>query len=208
VIHDSLDGVLVGQDPFMIEKLWQDMYWRVRGIARKGVAFQAIAAIDIALWDLKGKVLNQPIYLLLGPAHETVPIYGSGGWTNYSEGELVAEQMGYVEGGIPRVKMKVGKDFGRSEREDIARLAAVRKAVGDDVEIYVDANNGYYAKQAIKMSQIFEQFDCTVRWQPQISKSLKFLEQMKKAKVFGGRKCRLMVMTALGNRLRIDQGWD
>jgi L-alanine-DL-glutamate epimerase-like enolase superfamily enzyme len=106
------------------------------------------------------------------------------------------------------VKMRVGKDFGRSEREDIARLAAVRKAVGDDVEIYVDANNGYYAKQAIKMSQIFEQFDCTVRWQPQISKSLKFLEQMKKAKVFGGRKCRLMVMTALGNRLRIDQGWD
>ena len=99
MIHDSLDGVLVGQDPFMIEKLWQDMYWRVRGIARKGVAFQAIAAIDIALWDLKGKVLNQPIYLLLGPAHETVPIYGSGGWTNYSEGELVAEQMGYVEGG-------------------------------------------------------------------------------------------------------------
>jgi len=159
VIHDNLSGVLIGQDPFMIEKLWQDMFWRVRGFGRKGVAFQAIAAIDIALWDLKGKVLDQPIYRLLGPAHETVPIYGSGGWTNYSQDELVAEQMGYVERGIPRVKMKVGKDFGQSEAEDIDRLEAVRRAVGDDVEIYVDANNGYYAKQAIKMSQIFEQYD-------------------------------------------------
>jgi L-alanine-DL-glutamate epimerase-like enolase superfamily enzyme len=181
VIHDSLDGVLVGQDPFMIEKLWQDMYWRVRGIGRKGVAFQAIAAIDIALWDLKGKVLNQPIYRLLGPAHETVPIYGSGGWTNYSEGELVAEQMGYVERGIPRVKMKVGKDFGRSEREDIARLAAVRKAVGDDVEIYVDANNGYYAKQAIKMSKIFEQFDVGWFEEPVLADDIPGLAQISQA---------------------------
>ena len=74
VIHQNLGGVLVGQDPFMIEKLWQDMYWRVRGFGRKGIAFQAIAAIDIALWDLKGKVLDQPIYRLLGPAHESVPI--------------------------------------------------------------------------------------------------------------------------------------
>jgi L-alanine-DL-glutamate epimerase-like enolase superfamily enzyme len=70
--------------------------------------------------------------------------------------------MGYVERGIPRVKIKVGKHFGKSEREDIERLAAVRQAVGDDVEIYVDANNGCYAKQAIKMSQIFGQFD--VAW--------------------------------------------
>jgi L-alanine-DL-glutamate epimerase-like enolase superfamily enzyme len=162
VIHENLSPILVGQDPFMIEKLWQDMFWRVRGFGRKGLAFQAIAAIDIALWDLKGKVLNQPIYRLLGPAHETVPIYGSGGWTNYSEAELVAEQTAYVERGIPRVKMKVAKDFGQSEREDVERLAAVRAAVGDDVEIYVDANNGYKAKQAIKMSQIFEQFD--VAW--------------------------------------------
>ena len=81
----------------------------MRGFGRKRIAFQAIAAIDIALWDLKGKVLDQPIYRLLGPAHESVPIYGSGGWTNYSQDELVAEQVGYVERGIPRVKMKVAK---------------------------------------------------------------------------------------------------
>lgn len=73
----------------------------MRGFGRKRIAFQAIAAIDIALWNLKGKVLDQPIYRLLGPAHESVPIDGSGGWTNYSQDELVAEQVGYVERGIP-----------------------------------------------------------------------------------------------------------
>ena len=181
VIHQNLSGVLIGEDPFMIEKLWQDMFWRVRGFGRKGVAFQAIAAIDIALWDLKGKILNQPIYRLLGPAHESVPIYGSGGWTNYSEAELVAEQTGYVERGIPRVKMKVAKDFGRSEREDIERLSAVREAVGDDVEIYVDANNGYYAKQAIKMSQIFEQFDVAWFEEPVLADDIPGLAQVSQA---------------------------
>lgn len=178
VIHDNLSDLLVGQDPFMIEKLWQDMFWRVRGYGRKGVAFQAIAAVDIALWDLKGKALDQPIYRLLGPAHESVPIYGSGGWTNYAEKELVAEMTGYVERGITRVKMKVGKDFGQSESEDIERLATVREAVGDGVEIYVDANNGYYAKQAIKMSQIFEQFDVAWFEEPVLADDIPGLAQV------------------------------
>ncbi len=162
VVEDSLKGVLIGEDPFNIEKLWDLMFWTVRGVGRKGIAFCAISALDIALWDLKAKALDLPLYRLLGPYTDTVPVYGSGGWTNFSESELVAEQVGYVERGFPRVKMKVGKDFGMSEDEDVKRLAAVRKAVGDDVEIYVDANNGYYAKQAIRMSQIFEQFD--VKW--------------------------------------------
>ncbi len=159
VIEDNLKDLLIGQDPFAIEKLWNDMFWRVRGYGRKGIAFQALSAVDIALWDLKAKALDLPLYRLLGPYTDTVPIYGSGGWTNYSQDELVEEQMSYVNRGIPRVKMKVGKDFGQSEREDVDRLEAVRKAVGDDVEIFIDANNGYYAKQAIRMAAIFEEYD-------------------------------------------------
>jgi D-arabinonate dehydratase len=162
VIERVLKPLLVGQDPFCIEKLWDDMFWRVRGYGRKGVAFCAISAVDIALWDLKAKLFGVPLYRLLGPYADTVPIYGSGGWTSYSEAELVREQTGYVERGIPRVKMKVAKDFGHSEREDVKRLAAVRKAVGDDVEIYVDANNGYYAKQAIGMARHLSDYD--VKW--------------------------------------------
>src|ERR1051326_7190242 len=135
VIEHSLKPILVNQDPLCIEKLWDDMFWRVRGFGRKGVAFCAISAVDIALWDLKAKLFGVPLYRLLGPYTDRVPIYGSGGWTSYSEEELVREQTSYVERGIPRVKMKVAKDFGHSETEDVRRLKAVREAVGDAVEI-------------------------------------------------------------------------
>ena len=134
------------------------MFWHVRGYGRKGVAFCALSAVDIGLWDLKAKALGVPLFKLLGPYRESVPIYGSGGWTNFSEQELIEEMVDYAERGIPRVKMKVGKDFGQSEREDIQRLAAVRRALGDDVAIYIDANNGYYPKQAIYMAREFEQY--------------------------------------------------
>ena len=158
LITAELKPLLVGQDPFDTERLWTDMFWKVRGYGRKGLAFQAISGIDVALWDIKGKALGQPLYRILGAAHESVPVYGSGGWTHFTTEELVAEQSGYVEMGFPRVKMKVGKDFGMDERADIERVDAVRKAVGDDVEIFIDANNGYYAKQAIRMSREFEAF--------------------------------------------------
>ncbi len=158
VVEHGLKDLLVGQDPFEIEKLWNDMFWRVRGYGRKGIAFCALSAVDIGLWDLKAKALGLPLYRLLGPFRDSVPIYGSGGWTNFTTDELVAEATGWVEQGVRRVKIKVGKDFGQAEREDIERLAAVRRAVGDDVAIYVDANNGYYPKQAIYMGREFEQY--------------------------------------------------
>jgi D-arabinonate dehydratase/D-galactarolactone cycloisomerase len=158
VVETNLKDLLVGEDPFAIEKHWEAMFWRVRGYGRKGIAFCAISALDVALWDLKAKAVGLPLYQLLGPYRDAVPVYGSGGWTNFTEDELIREQVGYVERGMRSVKMKVGKDFGKSEREDVRRLAAVRKAIGDDVELLIDANNGYYAKQAIAMSREFEQY--------------------------------------------------
>jgi L-alanine-DL-glutamate epimerase-like enolase superfamily enzyme len=158
VVEHNLKDLLIGEDPFEIEKHWEAMFWRVRGFGRKGIAFCGISAIDIALWDLKAKALGLPLYRLLGPYRDRVPVYGSGGWTNFSEPELIEEQTGYVARGFRSVKMKVGKDFGKAEREDLRRLAAVRRSVGDDVEILIDANNGYYAKQAIAMAREFEQY--------------------------------------------------
>ena len=158
VIEHGLKGLLIDQDPFDIERLWDAMFWRVRGYGRKGLAFCALSAVDIGLWDLKAKALGLPLFKLLGPFRDSVPIYGSGGWTNFTVDELIAEAMGWVDQGIKRVKIKVGKDFGQAEREDIQRLEAVRRAVGDDVAIYVDANNGYYPKQAIYMAKEFEQY--------------------------------------------------
>ena len=158
VIEHGLKVLLIDQDPFDIERLWNAMFWRVRGYGRKGLAFCALSAVDIGLWDLKAKALGLPLFKLLGPFRDSVPIYGSGGWTNFTVDELVAEATGWVDQGIKRVKIKVGKDFGQSEREDIQRLEAVRRAVGDDVAIYVDANNGYYPKQAIYMAKEFERY--------------------------------------------------
>ena len=181
VIEDGLKGLLIGQDPFNIEKLWDDMFWHVRGYGRKGVAFCALSAVDIGLWDLKAKALGLPLYRLLGPYTEAVPIYGSGGWTNLDQEELIGEMVGYVEQGIHRVKMKVGKDFGKSEREDIQRLATVRRAVGDDVAIYIDANNGYYPKQAIYMAKEFEQFQVGWFEEPVLADDIQGLAEIRQA---------------------------
>ena len=181
VIEAGLKDLLIGQDPFDIEKIWNDMFWRVRGYGRKGVAFCALSAVDIGLWDLKAKALHLPLYKLLGAYTDSVPIYGSGGWTNFSERELVEEMAGYAEQGIKCVKMKVGKDFGQSEREDLVRLAAVRRALGDDIGIYVAANNGYYPKQAIYMSREFEQYQVGWFEEPVLADDIDGLAQVRDA---------------------------
>ncbi len=159
VIEQVLKPLLIGRDPLQHERLWEEMFWAIRSYGRKGLALCALSAIDIALWDLKGKIFDVPLYRLLGEYTDTVPVYGSGGWTHLSETALVREQAAFVEQGIPRVKMKVGKEFGRAEAEDLRRVAAVRKALGDEVTIYLDANGGYQAKQAIVMSRRFEQYN-------------------------------------------------
>ncbi len=181
VIETVFKDVLIGQDPFYIEQLWNDMFWHIRGYGRKGIAFCALSAVDIGLWDLKAKAFGVPLYKLLGPYTDTVPIYGSGGWTNFTEKELIAEMVGYVEQGIKQVKMKVGKDFGKAEREDIQRLAAVRKAVGDDVIIYIDANNGYYPKQAIYMAKTFEQYQVSWFEEPVVPDDIQGLAEVRQA---------------------------
>ena len=158
IIESSFKELLIDQDPFDIERLWNDMYWRLRSYGNKGIGFSALSAVDVGLWDLKAKAVGLPLYKLLGAYTDSIPIYGSGGWTNLSEEGLLSEMSGYVENGIPRVKMKVAKDFGMSEREDLARVEAVRKALGDNVSLYIDANYGYYPKQAIYMAKEFEQF--------------------------------------------------
>ena len=181
LIERTLAPLLIGQDPLDHERLWEAMFWAVRGYGRKGMAFCAISAVDVALWDLKGKIFDAPLYKLLGPYTDRVPIYGSGGWTHFTEDELVREQLGFVAQGIPRVKMKVGKDWGKAEREDVRRVAAVRKAIGDDVELYIDANNGYYAKQAIAMARRFAPYDVAWFEEPVLADDIAGLAEVARA---------------------------
>lgn len=134
--------LLEGASIFDSERLWSEMYRQSIQAGRRGAALRAISAIDIALWDLRGKAAGIPVMQLLGVHSARLRCYATGGY--YREGqtteELVREMEGYVEQGFTAVKMKVGR---MEPREDAARLRAVRRALGDDVEILLDANGGW-----------------------------------------------------------------
>lgn len=134
--------ILEGADALESERLWAEMYRQSIQAGRRGAALRAMSAIDIALWDLRGKAAGMPVMQLLGVHSTRMRCYATGGY--YREGqtvdELVAEMQGYVAHGFAAVKLKVGR---LAAREDAARLRAVRKALGDDVEILLDANGGW-----------------------------------------------------------------
>jgi L-alanine-DL-glutamate epimerase-like enolase superfamily enzyme len=149
LVRSMLADAVADVDPDDVREAWLRMGQRVRNAGRPGIAFCAISAVDQALWDLKARRLGVSLADLLGPAHEGVPIYGSGGFCSYSN-ERLQEQLGdWAASGIPRVKMKVGREPGR----DPARLDAAREAIGGDVELYVDANGAFSRKQALAWAE-------------------------------------------------------
>jgi L-alanine-DL-glutamate epimerase-like enolase superfamily enzyme len=156
---EILKPAVIGEDPTNIQRIWDKMYWRCFNQGRKGAAVIAMSAIDVGLWDIIGKKRKTPVYKLLGGYRDRVPGYGSGGVLSLSKDELVREQMSYVEEGYKAVKMKVGL---RDPRQDIERVKAVREAIGNGIDLMVDANNGWSTSTAIQMAKRFERFD--VRW--------------------------------------------
>src|SRR5207248_7781766 len=122
---------------------------RLRNAGRPGIGFCALSAVDLALWDLKARLLDLPLADLLGRAREAAPVYGSGGFTSYSL-ERIREQLGgWVEQGIPRVKMKVS----REPERDPERLDAARQAIGNETELYVDSNGALARKHALRWAE-------------------------------------------------------
>ena len=148
MIRDLFDVV----DDDEIEKSWAAMIRAVRNVGRRGIAAMAISAIDAALWDRRTKLLGCSVARLLGCVRESVPVYGSGGFTSYSLDELTAQLRGWIDDGIPRVKMKVGRDASA----DRDRVRAARETIGDDAALFVDANGAYTRKQAIEQAHAFE----------------------------------------------------
>ncbi len=134
--------ILMGANALDTEHLWAEMYRQSIQAGRRGAALRAISAIDIALWDLRGKAVKLPIMHLLGVHSTRLRCYATGGYfrAGQTHDELVKEMAGYVEQGFTAIKLKVGKF---SAREDAARLGAIRKGIGDDVEILLDANGGW-----------------------------------------------------------------
>lgn len=159
LVSGKLAGVVEGTDVGRRAGTWDAMRAALRNAGRPGAGMMAISAVDVALWDLHARLLGIPVVDLMGAAHERVPVYGSGGFCNYSLDRLERQTSGWVEQGIPRVKIKTS----RHPAEDPGRLDAVRKAIGDDVELFVDANGALARKEALWWAERFRH-EWGVRW--------------------------------------------
>jgi L-alanine-DL-glutamate epimerase-like enolase superfamily enzyme len=160
---------------------WLTMVRAIRNDGRPGIASMAIAAVDAALWDLKARLLDLPLAILLGRTRESVAVYGSGGFTSYSDAELTAQLGGWVhDDGIPRVKMKIGTDRGQDERADLRRVEAARRAIGD-ADLFVDANGAYSRKQAIRLAARFADLGVTWFEEPVSSDDLDGLHEVRES---------------------------
>lgn len=155
VVHDVLTPAITGFCLDEVGRAWGAMVAAVRNVGRPGIAACAISAVDVALWDLVARVADQPLFERLGPRRREVPIYGSGGFTSYSDRDLTEQLGGWVQQGIPRVKMKIGTDWGSRPEVDVQRVRVAREAIGDRAELFVDANGAYTAKQAIGLAERF-----------------------------------------------------
>lgn len=158
IVADTLRDVVVGADPMATGAVWAAMVHSIRNQGRPGVVSSAISAVDIAMWDLKAKLLGLSVADTIGRTHDAVPIYGSGGFTSFTDDELAEQLSGWAAQGLGAVKMKVGRDAAA----DPHRVGVARSAVGDSVELYVDANGGYSRKQALALASEFA--DRGVRW--------------------------------------------
>jgi D-arabinonate dehydratase len=156
-VLDGLKGQLIGEDPFDNEKMW-DAMWKPKLVGRRGLTTRVISAIDIALWDLKGKLCNKPLYKLLGGFTNKLPTYIAGGYYEEGKGlrELAREMEENVGMGARAIKMKIG---GVPINEDVERVRVVREAIGPDVKLLVDANNAYRYYEAIEIARKIEKYD-------------------------------------------------
>ncbi|HKO28391.1 MAG TPA: enolase C-terminal domain-like protein [Solirubrobacteraceae bacterium] len=151
LVDSKLAGIVCGRDAFSPQAAWEKMVEQTRNLGRPGITSMAIAAVDLALWDLKARLLGLPLCKLLGMAHDGVPVYGSGGFTAYSDDRLAEQLAGWVEQGIPRVKMKVGSE----PEADPERVKVARRAIGPNARLFVDANGAYSRKQALERAASF-----------------------------------------------------
>ena len=156
LLRDHLAPLLIGEDPDEIERQWKRLFFHTHATAVGAITSLALAAIDTALWDLRGKRTGLPLWKLAGGAQRRVPTYTTeGGWLHLSREALVDEALAARDKGFRGTKMKVGKPH---LSEDVDRLDAVRSAVGDGFELMTDANQGFTVSESIRRARAFEPF--------------------------------------------------
>jgi len=167
----ALAEVVRGRDALAVPASWAAMQHAVRNLGRPGVIAEAISAVDVALWDLHARVLGLPLSVVLGAVHDATPIYGSGGFTSYDDAGLRDQLQHWVDQGMTSVKIKVGRD----PDADQGRLQVARDAIGDGVDLFVDANGAYTRKQALAWAQRFAEHGVTWLEEPVSSDDLEGL---------------------------------
>ena len=180
LVDELLAPVLLGSDPLAIGAAWLAMVRAVRNHGRPGLVSCVLSAVDVALWDLKAKLLGVPAFRLLGAVTSKVPIYGSGGFTTYDDATARRQLDRWVgDWGLSRVKIKIGEDRGARPDRDLARVAFAREAIGPGAELYVDANGGYTRKQAIRQAHAMDEFAVTWFEEPVSSDDLDGLREVR-----------------------------
>lgn len=176
LIDEVLGPQVNGKDAFAPEAAWLAMERSVRNLGREGLAATAISAVDAALYDLKARLMDLPLARLLGSYRTSIAIYGSGGFTSYSEREL-EEQLGnwVTEQGCAYVKMKVGSQ----SRKDPHRVKVAKRAIGENAALFVDANGAYTAKQALGLADDFAEQGVTWFEEPVSSDDLQGLRTIR-----------------------------
>jgi L-alanine-DL-glutamate epimerase-like enolase superfamily enzyme len=182
----AVDGLLAdvvrGRDALDVGGAFDAMVKAVRNAGRPGAVGYAISAVDVALWDLKARLLDLPLHRLLGAVRRDVPVYGSGGFTSYDENRLRDQLTHWTLGQrIPRVKIKIGESWGTEPARDLDRMRQARQTIGDAVELYVDANGGYTRKQAVQMMRAAADLDVTWFEEPVSSDDLDGLREVRDA---------------------------
>jgi L-alanine-DL-glutamate epimerase-like enolase superfamily enzyme len=174
VTRTLLDEIVKGRDAFDHGALLSAMYGRIRNVGTTGIAMMAISAIDNALWDLRARLLELPLVNLLGRVRDGIALYGSGGFTSYNDRQLREQLGGWAEQGFRMVKMKIGSH----PDDDLRRVQLARAAIGEGVQLFVDANGAYSISQAIRFAEQFA--DSDVRWfeEPVSSDDLSGLRQI------------------------------
>ncbi|HEX3223978.1 MAG TPA: enolase C-terminal domain-like protein [Nocardioides sp.] len=162
VVRDLLAPKVTEGRVLDVARSWQEMVRAVRNAGRPGLVSMALSAVDTALWDLAARLLDLPLHRLLGSVRDDVPVYGSGGFTTESHEQLRKQLSGWLEQDIPRVKLKIGESWGSAVARDLERVALVRHVVGPEVEVFVDANGGYQAQQAVRVARSLD--DLGVTW--------------------------------------------
>jgi L-alanine-DL-glutamate epimerase-like enolase superfamily enzyme len=162
MIKEAIDAYLkkavIGQDPFNVKKIWHDMYWgETHWVGRAGVTTMAMAAVDIAIWDIMAKACEKPLWKLLGGFEKEVPAYNTdGGWLSWSVEELITDMTRMIDEGFKGVKMKIGQ---KDPWADMKRIEAVRNALGTEVSLMVDVNQKWDLHTALRYGKKLEDYD-------------------------------------------------